>query len=92
MTETLNGGYAIPDGCRDELLDGDGIARPHARDLMATLQRLGTDALDAAGRRRDAIFMQQGITFEVAGSAGERRDRAWPLDRVPRVRRSASGP
>jgi uncharacterized circularly permuted ATP-grasp superfamily protein len=29
--------------------------------------------------------MQQGITFEVAGSDGERRDRAWPLDLVPRV-------
>ena len=27
--------------------------------------------------------MQQGITFEVAGSDGERRDRAWPLDLVP---------
>jgi uncharacterized circularly permuted ATP-grasp superfamily protein len=29
--------------------------------------------------------MQQGITFEIAGSDGERRDRAWPLDLVPRV-------
>ena len=29
--------------------------------------------------------MQQGITFEVAGSDGERRDRACPLDLVPRV-------
>jgi transglutaminase-like putative cysteine protease len=52
---------------------------------MAALARLGPDALDAAGKRRDAIFMQQGITFEVAGSDGERRDHAWPLDLVPRV-------
>ncbi len=52
---------------------------------MAALQRLGPDVLQAAGRRRDTIFMQQGITFEVAGSDGERRDRAWPLDLVPRV-------
>ena len=29
--------------------------------------------------------MQQGITFEVSGSDGQRRDRAWPLDLVPRV-------
>jgi hypothetical protein len=56
---------------------------------MAALARLGPDALDAAGRRRAAIFMQQGITFEVAGSDGERRDRAWPLDLVPRVLTSA---
>jgi len=56
---------------------------------MAALDRLGPEALSAAGHRRDAIFMQQGITFEVAGSDGERRDRAWPLDLVPRVLTSA---
>jgi uncharacterized circularly permuted ATP-grasp superfamily protein len=56
---------------------------------MAALDRLGPEALSAAGQRRDAIFMQQGITFEVAGSDGERRDRAWPLDLVPRVITSA---
>jgi len=82
-------GYRIPDGCRDELLDADGRPLPHARPLMTALARLGPDALSAAGRRRDAIFMQQGITFEVAGSDGERRDRAWPLDLVPRVLTSA---
>jgi uncharacterized circularly permuted ATP-grasp superfamily protein len=78
-------GYVVPDGCCDELVDGDGNPWPYAAELMATLQRLGPEALAAAGRRRDAIFMQQGITFEVAGSDGERRDRAWPLDLVPRV-------
>jgi len=79
------GGYAVPAGCCDELLEEDGAPRPHAAPLIATLQRLGPEALQAAGRRRDRIFMQQGITFEVAGSDGEPRDRAWPLDLVPRV-------
>jgi uncharacterized circularly permuted ATP-grasp superfamily protein len=78
-------GYVVPDGCRDELVDADGTPRPHAVELIAALQRLGPAALAAAGRRRDAIFMQQGITFEVSGSDGEARDRAWPLDLVPRV-------
>ena len=77
--------YSIPQGCRDELLDEGGRPLPHAAPLMAALERLGPEALQAAGRRRDTIFMQQGITFEVAGSDGERRDRAWPLDLVPRV-------
>jgi uncharacterized circularly permuted ATP-grasp superfamily protein len=77
--------YRIPAGCRDELLGEDGQALPHAVPLMAALERLGPDALHAAGERRDAIFMQQGITFEVAGSDGARRGRAWPLDLVPRV-------
>jgi uncharacterized circularly permuted ATP-grasp superfamily protein len=77
--------YEIPSGCRDELLDADGRPLPHAEQLMATLERLGPEALQTAGQRRDTIFMQQGITFEVAGTDGERRDRAWPLDLVPRV-------
>ncbi len=77
--------YQVPSGCLDELLDEDGVPRAHASELLATLERLGPEALAAAGRRRDAIFMQQGITFEVAGTDGARRDRAWPLDLVPRV-------
>jgi uncharacterized circularly permuted ATP-grasp superfamily protein len=84
-TATPIDGYIVPDGCRDELVNPDGDPWPHAAELIATLHRLGPDALAAAGRRRDAIFMQQGITFEVAGSDGDRRDRAWPLDLVPRV-------
>ncbi len=78
-------GYRVPEGCRDELLEPDGSPRAHATSLMATLRRLGPEALAAAGERRDAIFLQQGITFEVFGSDGQRRDRAWPLDLVPRV-------
>jgi uncharacterized circularly permuted ATP-grasp superfamily protein len=77
--------YEIPAGCRDELLDAGGRPLAHAMPLMAALHRLGPEALGAAGQRRDRIFMQQGITFEVAGTDGERRDRAWPLDLVPRV-------
>ena len=79
------GDYAVPEGCRDELVENDGAPRPHVAGLIAALQRLGPDALREAGRRRDAIFMQQGITFEVAGTDGERRDRPFPLDLVPRV-------
>jgi uncharacterized circularly permuted ATP-grasp superfamily protein len=77
--------YQVPAGCRDELIDENGEPRPHAGPLIATLERLGPEALAAAGRRRDRIFMEQGITFEVAGTDGERRDRPFPLDLVPRV-------
>jgi uncharacterized circularly permuted ATP-grasp superfamily protein len=78
-------GYSVPAGSRDELLESDGTPRPHVTALMEALQRLGPEALMEAGRRRDTIFMQQGITFEVYTSDGARRDRAWPLDLVPRV-------
>jgi uncharacterized circularly permuted ATP-grasp superfamily protein len=85
QTPPIGAGYRIPDGSRDEFLGPDGRPLPHAAALMAALERLGSDALRAAGERRDAIFVQQGITFEVASSDGERPDRAWPLDLVPRV-------
>jgi uncharacterized circularly permuted ATP-grasp superfamily protein len=77
--------YMVPDGCLDELIGADGTPLPHAAKLLAALGRLGPERLQAAGRRRDTIFMQQGITFEVPTGDGERRDRAWPLDLVPRV-------
>ena len=35
--------------------------------------------------RRDAIFVQQGITFDAAGPDGPTRDRPFPLDLVPRI-------
>ncbi len=84
-TTSLIDGYAPVAGCCDELFEADGEPRAHVASLIATLRRLGPEVLLDAGRRRDAIFMQQGITFEVSGSDGERRDRPFPLDLVPRV-------
>ncbi len=78
-------GYEVPTGCCDELVDADGEPLAHAERLLSALARLGPERLRAAGRRRDTIFMQQGVTFEVPTADGERRDRAWPLDLVPRV-------
>jgi uncharacterized circularly permuted ATP-grasp superfamily protein len=83
--DPLINGYRIPEGSCDELLEDGGQPKAHVQALVATLQRLGPEALADAGRRRDAIFMQQGITFEVSGDGGERRDRPFPLDLVPRV-------
>ncbi len=84
-TDLLTDGYLIPEGCCDELLEHGGEPRAHVAALVETLRRMGPTALQEAGRRRDAIFMQQGITFEVAGTDGARRDRPFPLDLVPRV-------
>ena len=57
---------------------------PHAAQLVAALEQMGPEHLAAAGRRRDAIFMQQGITFELTGEDGP-KDRPFPLDLVPRI-------
>ena len=79
--------YAPLDGCYDELFADADQPREHSRRLLASLEALGSEAIAAAGRRRDQIFMAQGITFEAIGaSAGEAAgDRPFPLDLVPRI-------
>ncbi|MDX6639758.1 MAG: hypothetical protein QOF12_769 [Solirubrobacteraceae bacterium] len=69
----------------DEVYEPGGTPRPHARPLAAELGRLGPGHLAAAGRRRDAIFMEQGITFDATGEDEPVRDRPFPLDLVPRI-------
>jgi uncharacterized circularly permuted ATP-grasp superfamily protein len=69
----------------DEVFDADGLPRPHAQALVAELERLGADSLVAAGALRDAIFMRQGITFDLTSPEGAVADRPFPLDLIPRI-------
>ena len=69
----------------DEVFDENGRPREHAEALAAELEALGGESLLAAGRRRDAIFTQQGITFDAKSEDGAVRDRPFPLDLVPRI-------
>jgi uncharacterized circularly permuted ATP-grasp superfamily protein len=76
----MPGGY-------DEVFAEPGRPREHAVALAAALAELGPDALSNAGRMRDSIFMQQGITFDAGGpdADGPVRDRPFPLDLIPRI-------
>ena len=73
----------------DEVYAPSGEPRPHTEALAGALSELGREELADAGRRRDAIFMQQGITFDAAGPESDPahpvRDRPFPLDLVPRI-------
>jgi len=69
----------------DEVFAPGGVPREFTSALAHELARLGPDQLAAAGRRRDAIFMQQGITFDATGEDGPVKDRPFPLDLVPRI-------
>jgi uncharacterized circularly permuted ATP-grasp superfamily protein len=89
----VNPGYSTPAidryspraGFYDELFLADGSPRAVADPLVQELQRLGPEGLLEAGRRRDALFLQQGITFETSGDEGLSNDRPFPLDLIPRV-------
>jgi uncharacterized circularly permuted ATP-grasp superfamily protein len=76
--------YRVAAGFLDEVFGRHGEPERHATDLVAAVELMGPDRLAAAGRRRDAIFMQQGITFELTGEDGP-KDRPFPLDLVPRI-------
>jgi uncharacterized circularly permuted ATP-grasp superfamily protein len=73
----------------DEVFAEPGRPRDHAVALADALAELGPEALSDAGRMRDSIFMQQGITFDAGGAdetpAHPVRDRPFPLDLVPRI-------
>ena len=87
IERTMEGGpraYRPTDGFFDEVFAPDGAPRPHAAGLVSALERLGPEQLAAAGRNRDKIFLQQGITFELTDEDGP-VDRPWPLDLVPRI-------
>jgi uncharacterized circularly permuted ATP-grasp superfamily protein len=90
-TASPQSGYRPAEGFFDELFDAHGTPRPHAAALAAALEALGPERLAAAGRRRDAIFVQQGITFDTTGEDGPTLERPFPLDLVPRVLPPASG-
>jgi len=77
--------YRPAEGYFDELFAADGSPRPHARALAAALDELGPSQLVDAGRRRDTIFVQQGITFDTTGEDGPSVERPFPLDLVPRI-------
>jgi uncharacterized circularly permuted ATP-grasp superfamily protein len=76
--------YAPREGFADELFEAGGRPREESAALAAALAALGPEQLAAAGKRRDAIFLQQGITFELTGEDGP-KERPFPLDLVPRV-------
>lgn len=83
---SVSSAYSPAPGFFDELFDAPDRPRGPAAALTATLGRLGSERLRSAGERRDAIFVQQGITFDASGpDGGPIRDRPFPLDLIPRL-------
>ena len=74
----------LPDAF-DEVFTAEGLPREHAQALVAEIERLGAERLVAAGALRDAIFMRQGITFDLTSDRRAVADRPFPLDLVPRI-------
>lgn len=74
----------LPQGVYDELVDGDGHARPAAGALCNYLASLDAGELRLRRQAIDAAIVTMGISFTTYND-GENIDRAWPFDPIPRV-------
>lgn len=74
-----------PTGWYDELVEGPGMPRAAARELLAHLQSLTLDELRARQRAAEIDIAASGITFSLYSEAEGNIDRAWPFDVIPRV-------
>ena len=83
MLPALFGEYDL-DRFFDEVVDEQGDARPHYRDVLDRLKDTTADDLIRRERLRDAAFRSAGITFTVYGE-GQGLERTFPMDLVPRI-------
>src|SRR4051812_38339966 len=77
-------GYANPAGFFDEMFSGDGSLRSHYRRFSNRFSAIPRDEFNAKRRDVDALFLRQGITFNVYGDS-QGAERIFPFDLVPRV-------
>ena len=68
----------------DEMFTGDGMLRPHYRKFAARFGRIPRAEFDAKRQDVDALFLRQGITFNVYGDS-QGTERIFPFDLMPRV-------
>ncbi|MBT8092323.1 MAG: circularly permuted type 2 ATP-grasp protein [Gammaproteobacteria bacterium] len=71
-------------GFYDELIDADGNARSHGRQLVDYFSAMTPGQLAERQRAVDRTIVDMGISFTIY-SQGDNIDRAWPLDIIPRA-------
>jgi uncharacterized circularly permuted ATP-grasp superfamily protein len=72
------------EGFYDEMFDGAGLPRSHARLLLETVESLSGGQLIRNKHAAERLLLQLGITFNVYGdSAGA--ERIFPFDLIPRI-------
>ena len=76
-------GYAL-DGFFDEMFAADGSLRPHYRKFAASFQTVSREEWELRRHAVDALFLRQGITFNVYGDS-KGTERIFPFDLMPRI-------
>lgn len=78
----LFAGYAGPPGIYDEMSTAAGELRPHWRQFVSSLERLGRDELSHRWENARRIIREHGVTYNVYGDP-QGMDRPWELDMIP---------
>jgi uncharacterized circularly permuted ATP-grasp superfamily protein/uncharacterized alpha-E superfamily protein len=84
----LFGGYQLLPGVYDEMFSAPGEVRPHWRQLVEGMNRLGANELSRRWQFAERLIRENGVTYNVHGDA-EGRNRPWELDALPLVLPSA---
>jgi uncharacterized circularly permuted ATP-grasp superfamily protein len=82
-TDTGFSGY-VTDGFFDEMFLPDGNVRPHYRKFAASFRTVPGDEWQGRRDAVDALFLRQGITFNVYGDS-KGAERIFPFDLMPRI-------
>ena len=83
LLPTVLSGYAT-EGFFDAMFLPDGTLRPHYRKFVSRFGTIPRAELDTKRGAIDALFLRQGITFNVYGDS-QGTERIFPFDLLPRV-------
>src|SRR5258708_3903367 len=71
-------------GCFDEMLDEQGVARAHYRSFHRLFEQFRADEFEHRRHSVDLAFLRQGITFNVYGDS-QGAEKIFPFDLIPRI-------
>src|SRR5260370_39384744 len=71
-------------GCFDEMLDEQGVARAHYRSFHRLFEQLPAEEFEHRRHSVDLAFLRQGITFNVYGDS-QGAEKIFPFDLIPRI-------
>src|SRR5262245_15859979 len=75
-------GYRPPPGSYDEMVDAQGVVRPHWLKLIAGLARLAPGEIERRFAASDRFLRDSGVFYRVYED-NEGAERPWPLSHIP---------
>jgi uncharacterized circularly permuted ATP-grasp superfamily protein/uncharacterized alpha-E superfamily protein len=78
----LFSGYRPAPGVYDEMFSAPGVLRPHWRQFVELMNRMGPSELGRRWEQAQRLIRENGVTYNVHGDA-QGKDRPWELDAIP---------